>query len=109
MTRYLRDRLGRTLTAYIADTRNRTMPEQWASPPRRDRAQPGEENSARLQATYIVLAMIEAAENDDVARSWLISANPRLDGHSPAEFIRIGRIPAVISAATSFVNDEYYA
>ncbi|MCC9185328.1 antitoxin Xre/MbcA/ParS toxin-binding domain-containing protein [Mycolicibacterium mageritense] len=53
--------------------------------------------------------MIENAENDQVARSWLLSANPRLDGITPAQLLREDNAPAVFRAADAFTADTYYA
>lgn len=107
---YLLARLGRTLTAYIAGSRSRAMPARWATPPgEKAHARPSDEKVTRLKAAHAVFKMIEESENDQVARSWLISANPRLDGHTPAEMIREGNIPEVFGAATAFINDDYYA
>ena len=107
---YLLARLGRTLTAYIANTRSRSMPKRWATPPHEDgHASPSDDKATRLKAAHAVFRMIEDSDNDQVARSWLISANPRLDGHTPAEYIRDGKIPAVYRAASAFVDDTYYA
>ncbi|MGU3586716.1 antitoxin Xre/MbcA/ParS toxin-binding domain-containing protein [Rhodococcus sp. C26F] len=52
---------------------------------------------------------IEDADNDQVARSWLISVNPRFDGHTPADLVRVGEMGSVFPAVTAFVNDDYYA
>ncbi|MBJ8344493.1 antitoxin Xre/MbcA/ParS toxin-binding domain-containing protein [Antrihabitans sp. YC2-6] len=107
---YLLERLGRTLTAYIANSRSRAMPARWAAPPgSATHATPSDERVTRLKAAHSVFVSIEDAENDQVARSWLIAANPRLDGHTPAEFIRDSKIPAVYRAAAAFVSGEYYA
>lgn len=107
---YLLERLGRTLTAYIANTRSRSMPARWATPPDQEgHAVPADDKVKRLKAAHAVFRMIEDSDNDQVARSWLISANPRLGGHSPADAIRDDDIPAVFHAAAAFVDDTYFA
>lgn len=107
---YLLERLGSTLTAYIASSRGRAMPARWATPPGDDKhATPSDDKVRRLKAAHAVFKMIEDADNDQVARSWLISANPRLDGRIPAEMIREDKIPEVYRAATAFITDNYYA
>ena len=53
--------------------------------------------------------LIENAENDQVARNWLVSANPRLDGITAAELVRNDNFPAVFRAADAFVTDTYYS
>jgi hypothetical protein len=56
-----------------------------------------------------VFLLIADAENDQVARNWLISANPRLDGVTPVELVRNDNIPAVFRAADAFITDTYYS
>jgi hypothetical protein len=107
---YLLKRLGPTLTAYIADSRSRAMPARWAAPlGDRTHATPSDAKARRLKAAHTVFRSIEDGENDQVARSWLISANPRLDGLTPAQLIREERFPSVYRAAEAFVSDTYYA
>lgn len=107
---YLLARLGRTLTAYIANSRSRAMPARWATPPGEPgHATPSDDKAARLRAAHALFLLIEGADNDQVARSWLISANPRLGGSTPAEFLREDKVPPVFEAGTAFVSDIYYA
>ncbi|MDG4666372.1 antitoxin Xre/MbcA/ParS toxin-binding domain-containing protein [Mycobacterium sp. 236(2023)] len=105
---YLLARLGRTLTAYIAGSKSRAMPARWAAPPGDStHAEPSVEKARRLKAAHTVFVLIEEAENDQVARSWLVSANPRLDGVTPSELLREDMIPAVYRAADAFITDTY--
>jgi hypothetical protein len=107
---YLLARLGRTLTAYVANSRSRAMPARWAAPPGdTTHASPSDDKATRLKAAHTLFRSIEEADNDQVARNWLISANPRLGGHTPAEFIREDKFPDVFTAAAAFVGDRYYA
>lgn len=107
---YLLRRLGPTLTAYIAGSKSRAMPARWAAPPGDSmHAEPSDDKARRLKATHTVFLLIEDAENDQVARSWLISANPRLDGVTPVELLRDDKAPAVFRAADAFITDTYYA
>jgi len=107
---YLLARLGPTLTAYIADSKSRAMPARWAALPGDSaHAKPSVEKARRLKAAHTVFLLIEDADNDQVARNWLISPNPRLDGVMPAQLVRNGNIPAVFRAADAFVTDTYYS
>lgn len=107
---YLLARLGPTLTAYIAGSKSRAMPARWASPPGDSgHAEPSIEKARRLKAAHTVFLLIEDAENDQIARNWLISANPRLDGVTPVDLIRNDNIPAVFRAADAFITDTYYS
>jgi hypothetical protein len=107
---YLLSRLGRTLTAYIAGSKSRAMPARWAAPPSDPaHVEPSDDKAGRLRAAHAVFRSIEDAENDQVARSWLISANPRLGGVTPAELIRDDKFPAVYGAVEAFLADTYHA
>ncbi len=107
---YLLERLGRTTIAYIAGSKSRAMPARWATDPADPgHAKPSEEKTRRLKAAHTVFRSIEDAENDQVARNWLLSANPRLDGLTPAQSVRDDHIPAVFRAAEAFVADTYYS
>lgn len=110
MVAYLLERLGRTAVAYMAGSKSRAMPARWASAPEdAAHAEPSEEKARRLKAATAVIRSIEHAENHQVARSWLLSANPRLDGLTPAQLIREGQIPAVFRAAEAFIADTYHS
>lgn len=107
---YLLARLGPTLTAYIAGSKSRAMPARWAVPPGDSaHAGPSDEKARRIKAAHAVFRSIEDAENDQVARSWLISANPRLDGATPAALVREDEFSAVYRAANAFISDIYYS
>lgn len=107
---YLLARLGRTLTAYIAGSKSRAMPARWAAAPGDAlHAVPSDEKATRLKAAHAVFRSIEDADNDQVARSWLISANPRLDGLTPAQLVREDQFPAVFRAAEAFIADTYHS
>ena len=107
---YLLDRLGRTSIAYLAGSRSRAMPARWAAPPGDSaHAEPSIEKTRRLKAAHALFRSIEDAENDQVARSWLLSANPRLDGATPVELIRNDDYSAVYRAAEAFISDTYHS
>lgn len=107
---YLLERLGPTLTAYIAGSRSRAMPKRWATPPGvAGHAQPSAEKAKLLQVAHSIFRAVEAVDSEHVARNWLIAANPRLDGATVAEEIREGRIAEAYRATRSFVDDSYYA
>lgn len=107
---YLLERLGPTLVAYIANSRSRSMPKRWATDPSDpDHAVPSTDKKSRLQAAHAIFVAIETSDNDQIARNWLIAANPRLDGVTPAQAIREGRFKDAFSASKAFVSDTYYA
>jgi hypothetical protein len=107
MTAYLLDRLGRTAVAYIARSRSRALPARWAAPPGDSvHAKPSIDETRRLETAYAIFRSIEDSEADQVARSWLLSANPRLDGATPVELVRNDDHPAVFRAASAFISDS---
>lgn len=107
---YLLARLGRTQVAYIAGSRSRAMPARWAAPPEDStHAEPSDEKARRLKVAHAVFRSIEDAEDDQIARNWLISANPRLDGLTPAQLIREDDFKAVYHATEAFINDTYHS
>ena len=106
LVRELNEHLGTTLVAYLANVRSRQQPNRWATDPEdSNHAEPGDEAKQRLQLAAAVFAAIE--ENDDrfVARQWIIGANPRFDGQTPAERIREFDAAAVFGALTAFLGD----
>ncbi|BCO60129.1 MULTISPECIES: antitoxin Xre/MbcA/ParS toxin-binding domain-containing protein [Mycobacterium avium complex (MAC)] len=106
----LLEHLGRTSVAYIAGSRSRAIVARWAAPPGDSaHAEPSYDEARRLEAAHSALRSIEDADNDGVARSWLLSANPRLDGATPVEVIRNGDYLAVARAVEAFVNDTYHS
>lgn len=85
----LNKNLGTTLVAYIANVRSRQLPARWATAPGEPgHTEPRDEVKQRLQLAYLAFRAIEQDENEHVARQWLIGANPRLGGRTPAELIR---------------------
>jgi hypothetical protein len=80
-----------------------------APPGQNTHAEPSIEKARRLKAAHTVSWLIEEAENDRIARSWLTSANPRLDGVMPAELLREDQFSAVFRAADAFITDTYHA
>jgi len=107
---YLLDRLGRTSVAYLAGSRSRAMAARWAAPAGNSaHAEPSYDEAQRLRAAHAALRSIEDAENDQIARSWLFSANPRLDGTTPVDLIRNSDYLGVTRAVEAFVNDTYHS
>ena len=101
LVRQLNSHLGPTLTATLANVRDRKLPHKWAKP---DGPEPRDDSLARLQVAHRVWSLISAADNDSVARAWFIGANPRLDEVAPVMKLREGELQAVLSAAVAFVE-----
>jgi len=101
VVRYLNRNLGTTLVAYMADVRSRQMPKKWEV----GVCVPRDAALRRLLLAYEVLKLLVDNEDKCIARNWMIGMNPRLDGESPAAFIRMFLPKAVFGAARAFVED----
>jgi hypothetical protein len=93
--------LGPTLVATLAGVKSRQMPHRWAQP---DGPMPSPDAHSRLMAAQRVWDIVSSAEGDDVARAWLIGANPRLDEQAPVLALRDGKIKEVMNAAIAFTE-----
>ncbi len=58
----------------------------------------------RLRATYQVFQLILEADDDHVARNWLIGMSPQLDDEAPADCLRAGHVRDVMAAARAFLD-----
>lgn len=106
----LLDCLGPTLVSYMAGSRSRSTPRRWATPPTEPgHAKPAADKIQQIVLAHTVFTAIADSTDEHVARSWLISANPRFDRGTPADLIRSNAAEIVYAAAAAFVNDEYYA
>lgn len=106
LVRILNKNLGTTLVAFMADVRSRQLPARWAAAPgEKNHADPRDDVKQRLQLAYQAFHLIEDAENEYVARQWLIGANPRFGGQTPAERIRAGEAGEVYGALQAFLDD----
>src|SRR3954466_6291430 len=77
--------LGPTLVATLSGVRSRQMPHRWAQP---DGPQPSPDAQARMKAAHRVWELIRSTEGDDIARAWLIGANPYLNEQAPVLALR---------------------
>ncbi|QYB04261.1 MULTISPECIES: antitoxin Xre/MbcA/ParS toxin-binding domain-containing protein [unclassified Rhodococcus (in: high G+C Gram-positive bacteria)] len=110
VAKYLLDHFGRTFTAFVAGSRSRALPARWAlAPGEPNHVTPAVDKVRRLRAAHTLATAIDQKENDQVARAWLIAANPRLGGASPAELIREDEMQRVFAAAKAFLEGSYNA
>jgi len=101
LVRQLVKHLGPTLVATLANVRDSKLPYKWA---KADGPEPRDDAYKRLMAAHRLWTSISVAENDFVARSWFIGANPRLGEEAPVMVLRAGDIAAVLSAGKAFVE-----
>lgn len=88
VVRDLRDRLGATLVAYIADVAETRAVRQWATGERR----PGRVVTTRLRLTHQVSSIVKEGHSDLVVQSWMQGLNPDLDDVAPARVLRAGDV-----------------
>lgn len=99
----LLDTFGSTLVAYMANVRTRNLPKKWAD----GDVLPGKQSLERLCLASRVLALVRDSDGPDVARAWMIGANPRFDdAQSPAERIRALDNRAVLGAAQAMAEGQ---
>ncbi|MFV1356212.1 hypothetical protein [Mycolicibacterium fortuitum] len=102
LVRQLNSHLGPTLVAFLAGVRDKKLPHKWAKV---DGPTPRDEALARLLMAHRVWAKVSTAENDSIARTWFIGANPRLGEVSPAAKLRTAgtnELTEVWDAAAAF-------
>ena len=106
LVRVLNTNLGTTLVAYLANVRSRQLPARWATDPSEtNHTEPRVEAKQRLQLAYHAFRTLEEKESEHVARQWLIGANPRLSGDTPAGRIRDFDAKAVFAALNALLGD----
>lgn len=102
----LNKNLGTTLVAFMANVRSRQLPGRWATPPGTPgHTEPRDDAKQRLLLAHQVFHALESEENEHVARQWLIGANPRFGGESPAARIREYAAVEVFGALDAFLDD----
>lgn len=107
LVRKLNQNLGTTLVAFMANVRSRQLPNKWETEPTDpNHTEPRDEAKKRLQLAYQALIVIDEHEDEHVARQWLIGANPRFGGQTPAERIREFDAQGVFGALKALVEDS---
>lgn len=101
LVRQLNSHLGPTLVALLAGVRDKKLPHKWA---KADGPTPRDEALTRLLTAHRVWAKVSTAENDSIARTWFIGANPRLGEVSPVIRLREGALTDVWNAAVAFAD-----
>lgn len=103
-SRQLVSRLGPTLVAFLAGSKDSKLPHRWA---RADGPEPRAEAARRLMAAHRAWLEVSLSESDSVARNWFLGANPRLGERSPSEALRDGSLAEVLAAARAFVEGSH--
>lgn len=92
---YLKENVGPTLTAFMANSRSLDV-------------ELNEETNKRLRLAWFVFDILSIEEDADIARQWLIGANPRLGDEPPALCIREYERDKVLAAMFAFMEDSIY-
>lgn len=98
VVKFLREKLGLTLTAQLADVNARTVT-RWIA----NQARPREEAEKRLRAAYQIFMILEKEEAPPTVRAWFMGMNEQLDDLTPTEAIALGREKDALVAARAFV------
>ena len=101
LVRQLNSHLGPTLVALLSGVRDKKLPHKWA---KAGGPTPRDEALARLLMAHRVWSKLSTSENDSIARTWFIGANPRLGEVSPAMKLREGALSEVWDAAAAFAS-----
>lgn len=101
LVRELNANVGTAVVQAMTGVKDRGQPARWARP---DGTEPRLNTVNQLRLGYRVWRLLEQAEGRDVALSWLVGANPRLDEQSPVTAIRELRTAEVTGAALAFVD-----
>ena len=103
ITRLLNTVLGPTLVAAVASSRDPKASLEWQH---RKGVRPTKQQATRLGVAYETWAVIASEHGVDVARVWVIGANPWRRYDTPVDAIREGRVTEVAAAArgTSLPN-----
>lgn len=103
MARQLDSHLGPTLVAALTGATDKGQAIRWAKP---DGPEPRPAAVRRLQLAHQVWTQVAAAAGEDVARAWMIGANPLLGEDTPATAIREDRAPEVLAAVRALIEDR---
>jgi hypothetical protein len=99
---YLNTKIGPTLTAASIGFRDRSIIS--SAPENLDEILTSE-HKLRLDALLEVWTTVSNSEGDDIARAWLIGANPWLRDESAVTALREDRFKQVTVAARAMVED----
>lgn len=92
--------LGVTLVSFMAKVRDRQLPLEWV----RRESEPSSDEYLRLHTAHEVFEMIADLDGRDMARNWMIGANPSLEC-TLAEAIRNDRLSSVVGSAQNYTYD----
>ena len=101
VARELNGQIGPTLVAALTGTPDRKLPIRWA---KEGGPTPGPGYQRRLRIGHRVLQQVASVEGHQVARDWLVGANPILSEMSPIEAISADDFHTVVLAAQTFVS-----
>jgi hypothetical protein len=95
----LQETLGQRLAAYAIGIKDPKAIGQYAHG-----RQPRTDTERRLRALFMVTRLLLDVDGADVARAWMIGANPQLEDRAPIEVLHEDDVRAVLRAAQAFVQ-----
>jgi hypothetical protein len=100
---FLRQHLGRRMTAYISGVNDPKMVARWIA----GHSTPRDHPQRRLREGYQAARLLVSAYGDETAKAWFFGSNTRLDDQAPAYVLRHARSwddqRLIIPAARAFV------
>lgn len=99
----LNSKLGPTLVAALAGSKDHQASKQWEA----GTASPTDREAERIRFALGIWHKIAEAEGDDVARLWFMGANPWLNDDPAVWAIHQDRFGEVENAANAMVNGAF--
>jgi hypothetical protein len=100
---FLREHLGRRMTAYISGVNDPKMVARWIAGDSTPRDHP----QRRLREGYQAARLLVSAYGDETAKAWFFGSNTRLDDQAPAYVLRHAKSwdeqRLIVPAARAFV------
>jgi hypothetical protein len=101
---FLRQHLGKSLTAYISGVNDDKMVLRWIVRQNTPRPHP----QMRMREGYQAARLLVSVYGDDTAKAWFLGSNTRLDDQAPAYVLRNAKscegLRFVVSAALAFAE-----
>lgn len=92
--------LGPSLVGALTGTSDRSLPGQWSRP---FGAEPSAAAAARLRHALVQWLRLTAAEDADLARTWILDTHPQLDGATVISALRADRFDQIDATVTEYL------
>lgn len=93
--------LGPALVGALTGTSDRSVLGQWTRP---FGDEPGAAATERLRHAMVLWQRLSAAEDDDMARTWILATHPLLGGTTAVAALRADRFDQLDAAVSTFLD-----